>query len=69
MSTYTVLPPSVKFQNDQLDEADKEMLSFEFPTFGVSPGPTPSPSTPSVMTPSSFDVSEVRYRMVVEGIT
>lgn len=40
-------------------QADDEMGTFEWPSFGVSPGPTPSPSTPSCNTPSDFDVSDV----------
>ncbi len=41
-------------------ESDHEEPPFELPQFGVSPGPTPSPSPPSTpQTPSIFSVSEV----------
>lgn len=46
-----------------LDVDEAEMMQFEWPRFGVSPGPTPSPSTIStISTPSSCVVSEVRER-------
>ena len=43
------------------DDEEEELKAFEFPRFGLSPGPTPSPSTPSAHTPSDFDVSSVRW--------
>lgn len=53
----TVMGAGVRLTDDEA--ADREMRSFEFPDFGVSPGPTPSPSTPSMCTPTSCNVSEV----------
>ena len=50
------------FADGQLgDDEEEELKAFEFPRFGLSPGPTPSPSTPSAHTPSDFDVSSVRW--------
>ena len=43
---------------------DDNKLNFELPQFGVSPGRTPSPSTPSCATPSDFDVSDVRHCLI-----
>ncbi len=49
-------------QLEDLEGEDPELkgLMFELPKFGVSPGPTPSPSLPSApSTPSHFSVSDV----------
>ena len=62
------LSSRVAFSEDIHGE-DEELKSFSFPKFGLSPGPTPSPSTPSATTPSDFDVSEVHNVLYLGVIT
>ena len=59
---------SIKFKDEAEKRLDEELKSLtggfkdkiDFPQFGTSPGPSPTPSPPSTpQTPSYFSVSEV----------
>ena len=51
---------NVKFDDSQDEDDISAELAYELPQFGISPGPSPTPSPPStIATPSDFDVSSV----------
>ena len=63
---------SIKFKDEAEKALDEEVKSstggfkdkIDFPQFGTSPGPSPTPSPPSTpQTPSYFSVSEVSSTM------